>query len=862
MSGTSYTLTEALASAFKEANADYVTTALPVENVVTTTSKYVPLLDVHSVSDDINGFQYDKTILSSSLSQYDSSDTFVDVIEVGFKDGISIDSWISGVRNGIAYHDTIDFTDGFKSIWTPRVKTGSYTVYSHTIPLFSDYSLTQNADTGNTQYGLMYVDLNDDVVYDSIFACIYERSELLNNVVVPHTVFQQVEEFTGELSGGSRLTVGTAPPNAANIAARESEFMINTTSNRLYFNGQPQIQVGDVNALISIAGTWEDHGFGQVDGRSLFLRYFPVQDGSVTVVTVAADGSQTTWTESYLGLAGPSDNHYEVDYDLGVIRMGGYQAETLVLAEDINASATVIKVHLNDRDFDSYADRGTITIGTEQITYQGKGYRSFFNCTRGANATVAASHTAGDIITDNVHGAGTSEAIFVKYTAVPRLEYELTESEVRTANRSTWIDLKPTTNVKPNSILQIASGQINVDSLVLETDEESLGGTLFGPVYYGTDVARLTATALDSRGNPVDDIPVTFFIQGAVADEKGSISGAGSEFVSNTNTIGESYSLYNAPYGMDQVSLDISSMVHNGADTEITVNGLSSGALSTDVWLFQVLKHGDITGTQGFKTTCVGANLNEPRYALPGPNGFRFPGLAYFDVDATYSENYRGGTIRIKRNGTTWETFEIADVEYIQDSGAPYEHYMRVWVNRTTKVWVAGDFIGEDVFLVRKDAQIWNSTLRRGDNVIVYEWNASAEHPLTGATGAYTPVHPDTIAGDVLTYSGRNLPLPAPTDPDSNLGNYIVIAPSEIAIQAYCKDPFTGNLIYSNTIRFKLQLPAFLTGVDYNGIVPVPKGWTLPTESFNVGSGLGGANFFTINPKASLITQFAITGNV
>ncbi len=861
MSGTSYTLAQAIASSFKEANAAYVTTALPVENVVTASTKYIPLLDVHSTEENITGWKYDKTILSEQGNTSFSADTFVDAIEVGLKDGVSTSSWVSGVSNGIAYYDTVDFTDGFKDIWTPRVETGSYTVFHHTLPLFSDYSHSKVADNTTLQYSLMYVPLNANVAYDSVFACIYERNPLLNNVTVPHTVFQQVSEFTGEISGSSRLTVGS-PPNAANIAVRESEFLINPNNNRLFFNGQPQIQVGDTNALISAVGTWEDQGFGNIDGRSLFLRYFPVQDNSVTVITVASDGSRTTWTEGNLGSASATDQFYEVDYDLGVIHMGGYQAETLVLAEDINSSVETIKVFLNDRDFESYPDRGMIIIGTEKITYNGKGYKSFFNCTRGASSTTPAIHTAGDIISDTVHGAGTTDAIFVKYTAVPKVEYEVTDSNIRTANRSTWIDVKPTTNVKANNVLQIASSQANVSSLALSTDAESLGGTLFGPVFYGTDVARLTATALDSTGNPVDDVPVSFFIQDATGTDKGSLNGAGALFVSNTNTTGESYSLYNAPYGMDQVSLDLVTMAHNGADTDITVNGLSTAALTSDIWLFQVLKHGDTTGTQGFKTKCINVNRFSPRTGLTGPSGYKLSGMAYFDVDATYSENFDGGVIRIKRGGTTWDTYDIVDVENVQDSSSPYSYFMRIWINSGLKPFTDADFENRDAFLIRKDAKLWNPSLRRGDNVIVYEYNAAAEHPLTGATGAYTPVHPDSVSGNVLTYSSRNLAIPAPSDPDSNLGNYLVIAPTEVIVQAFCKDPFTGNLIYSNSIRLKLQLPAFLTGVDYNGTIPVPKGWTLPTESFNVGSGLGGANFFTINPKASLITQFAITGNV
>ena len=44
---------------------------------------------------------------------------------------------------------------------------------------------------------------------------------------------------------------------------------------------------------------------------------------------------------------------------------------------------------------------GTIKIGSEQISYTGKTYRTFTGCTRGANSTTAASHADGDLITQN-----------------------------------------------------------------------------------------------------------------------------------------------------------------------------------------------------------------------------------------------------------------------------------------------------------------------------------------------------------------------------------------------------------------------------------------------------------------------------
>ena len=46
-----------------------------------------------------------------------------------------------------------------------------------------------------------------------------------------------------------------------------------------------------------------------------------------------------------------------------------------------------------------FSSSGTITIGSEEITYTGKTYRTFTGCTRGANSTTAAAHSNGDLVT-------------------------------------------------------------------------------------------------------------------------------------------------------------------------------------------------------------------------------------------------------------------------------------------------------------------------------------------------------------------------------------------------------------------------------------------------------------------------------
>jgi hypothetical protein len=62
---------------------------------------------------------------------------------------------------------------------------------------------------------------------------------------------------------------------------------------------------------------------------------------------------------------------------------------------DINSSVTTITVASTA----GFEDVGTITIDEENITYTGKTSTTFTGCTRGADSTVAASHSNGDTVT-------------------------------------------------------------------------------------------------------------------------------------------------------------------------------------------------------------------------------------------------------------------------------------------------------------------------------------------------------------------------------------------------------------------------------------------------------------------------------
>jgi hypothetical protein len=93
------------------------------------------------------------------------------------------------------------------------------------------------------------------------------------------------------------------------------------------------------------------------------------------------------------------------------------------------------------------------------------------------------------------------------------------------------------------------------------------------------------------------------------------------------------------------------------------------------------------------------------------------------------------------------------------------------------------------------------------------------------------------------------------------LGGYLLVASDIVSLYAYCKDPASGKTIVSNTIRLRLDIPPYLQGVDHSGQLPIPYGFGFVTEEFNVGAGLEGANFLTINPKAEGINTFNLNVN-
>lgn len=758
----------------------------------------------------LDGWRYDLKLLTDTSQNSSQYLTHIGGHSVGLKDGFSQTDWASGVVLGLDYLKTIAKKQNNSLIWTPKYSTGSYSIYHDIRRLYSDYSYMQ---TCNVIDELSTCALRSDCLQTSISVGIYKRLD--DGLIIAETTFNYVEDFSGN--------------------ERKHEFRI--VEDVLSLNGNYSVKVGFGSSVADIEATCEYHKASA--GSKLFLKYLNPKDITVFVVS----GTSVVTLSELTSIDYTDQAAYSVDYDLGVISLTGLTAEPVVLSKLIDDVQDSLLCYYDD-NFIALPEHGVVQIGDELIAYLSKGLSSLENCVRGYRGSIQAAHTSGSVASFVTQGIFAPGDYYVKYNAVPRVDYEITTHNTRTANKTNWLDVQPLTNLKFNKIIQLVSKTINLARITLDTDKMIIGGNLYGPLFFGTDVARLTATAYDASDSPVEDIEITIEkIYGP-----GSINNAGNQITAESNSEGEVYGFYNAPYTEAEINLQVSDVTYDGSDTLINVPHLPAGVTTSDLYIYQVMKHDPTLGTVGKKVKAVSAGIiTEPW------------GLGYIDCRCEFTDDFDCGYLQINYDNVRY-SLRIRNSFRIDVAG--HELLTRFYVEEYFAFMGDPSFAESDVWLYQEAAEVWDSTLARGANVILYEYSMNYKHPRTKLTGAYGPVKPDSIAGTVLRYKNRLLPVPEPTNDNVNLGAYLIVSPAESRFRAYAKDPFTGNTIVSNEIRLKMVLPKTLTGVDSTGVLPVPYGFTFITDDFNIGAGLGGSNFITVNPAASGFNQFTLRGSI
>ena len=917
-------------------------TSISIENVVKREYSYIPLTGSYSVEEDIGGWQWDKRLLEDRKIFSSLYRTTLGGHKAGLKDGTKIDYWQSGSIVNTEFLSLKEYK-GYKDIktWTPIVRAGKYSIFFEEKNLYSDFSCISRFNLTGSNSEARIHPIRKDAKLDSLSVVMYRRDKSYINWPI---TFNNVEDFSGRLlESGKRMPVKDAEGKHLwdNLDNRKREYIIEGNEELGYkvilnqdstkFVGK--FPSGELPAPEIMECIFENLNNGNEQGRDCYLQYYPVATSTVRVFE--EHGSVEEWKEvKNLNFSDPSDKHFTVDHDLGIVTLGGYKAPDLFLKQPLTPESTEIICYIDDDIFKSYPPQGRITIGSETILYYKKGRNRFYDCVRGHEGTESQTHLIGSKVSDIQHGAGSStfSTMWLSYKAVPRVEYEVTSYFERTANRSPFIDLKAIRNVVTNNILQISPVSTHVAKLVLETDSPIIGGSLYGPIYYGTDFSRLTARATDSAGNPVEDIEITIVNDSNV----GGLNGTFKTYTAISNPLGEIYAIYNAPYDWESIKKDVYGVNHNGADTRFSIEELPPGITPEDIQTYQVLKHDRVLGTVGQRmpVTQYGKNLT-----IDG----NVKGMSWLVVDAVFDDPASQWESEQRRDSPNHPSDEFGipnellnNVDAGECHGSdewPEEssQWGRAWVNVKFVHKVTGnasfvarriveaiDYYGDEYalplidqyayiapcdaspgsntpkrrekvgtfFYVRgkwpnwlfdangdmqydavawgleKDAMVWNGHFLDGVNVVVYEWNDQVLHPITGEVGAYYPLRPDEISSTTLTFKNKQLALPEPFNIENNLGGYLVVSPDVVSLYAHCKDPVSGKVILSNRIKLRLDLPPYLHGVDSTGILPIPYGFGFITEEFNVGTGIGGGNFLTINPRAEGVGAFSLNVNI
>jgi hypothetical protein len=370
----------------------------------------------------------------------------------------------------------------------------------------------------------------------------------------------------------------------------------------------------------------------------------------------------------------------------------------------------------------------------------------------------------------------------------------------------------------------------------------------------GGEATKITATAYNSHGTPVKELPVTFY------SDLGKFNSENNSAKSITNEIGEAYSYYNWPYSQDSDHILIERINHIDGNTEIEFSGHSVGYNGAEASIFQVAKDDPFYGSLGWEAEIVRLDeyLNGPddEYIvftldknLPNLEEYFTNQMLYLEYQSLSTSedfdefvadhncqdlliNYCLGFIKVQESGKIFKI--IVDKIIDKNKIAVKNNYM----NNGNFFFSTGERITNSIVLYKRNEMVFDPELvKKGysyDRVMYYD---------NGDEGLM-PIKPSSVYrlenGNVkVIYNNRLLPL-CNMESDSNLiAAYKIFIDRVARVWAETIDPATGRVVKSNVIKILISLPQYLKG-DHGFKI-------YENNTSYESSGLGGANFLTLN---------------
>lgn len=761
-----------------------------------------------------DGWIWDRTIIQNKFNFATIHDKEVGSFAYNLTEGVSIYDW-----NNFAYSNfVLKYIDLIKqnnlTVWQPIYSSGEYHFYGKKMNLYSSYSVTERATFSANKFSLQ---LNEYCKADSITVGVYKRN------------VQNIRYLYREWKNDSAVRFNYTINEGLLEVAEDTHIDLR----RSFTDGTDLVLVG------------ENKGTSNLNGRKIFSEYFPIDRGTLLIYAVKGS-SVVTYTDYTDGKIPANDYGFYCDYDLGIITTSGKSFPYLYLKEDMAADALEMSVGPVSSVI-QYPDQGEVTINGETITYQNRSNSRLYNCVR-SSAVVHAADSKVEMEQDGL-GLGEDYTFYIMYRAAPRVEYEVTSSSMRKAQNKLALDLHPFKNLNNNGIIQLSLMDINVSSLVLEIDAPNILNNVFGPGYFGIDSKQLTATAYDSLGNTVEGVEVSIHI---AQGNPGYLNSNVKTYVDITNSEGEIYASYNCPYDWDEISKEVLSVTHSNGNTILDIE-LIDDAYSLNVEnvsIYEILKHDPVFGYVGneFEVFDFGNDITI------GNTFYLKSWFKIYNEDFNFVDSFSGSKCYIEYTDGGQSIATILEIAQTKELGQEKEAL--IILNKKLTPIQNGKTIAKVRLFARKTVQEpnqpnsleWNSYLKIGCLKLLYGWNQSVTHPITKELGAYYPVRPTRFLSNTQMEVPGEIKIPDAFDNDNLLGGYRIVSSSVVEFYATCKNPLTNRTIVSNTVKLRLDLPKYLNGVSFDEGLPVPYGFGFVSNSLEVGTGLGGQNFISINP--------------
>ncbi len=638
-----------------------------------------------------------------------------------------------------------------KSKWTPILNTGEYTVYNDSKHFFSDYSVSKILETEE-------ITINQTGI-STIQIAYYKRDNEFNNIP-----FIKYEFVDGEFD-------------------KQKQYQIQDLEN------QTKIILSDLNEinidlLESInEKTYEDlKKYSENKGASvkfssriIYTNYFPIKPNSLKLYSysnITEEIEEWELVNNIFKLDEISAQNnlrkcFDIDYTKGVIRTSGYRIDNKYFITNYNESNR--SFYLSDID-NFWPNEGS-------FSFYNKNNNSFF-----AKAIYNGKHrnilqqvqivlnpfefTLNQLkencyVTLDTTGYQSDKEqefeFFITYAALPLVEYEALNDQTKLNRKDKNLNLKPIYLNRNNGIIQISPSEKHVSSIVLRCDKEAIGENSFGPLFFGIDQTRITATCYNGFKQIVSGVEVEF-----------------------KNIIDEPYVFFE---GLSK--LPITKVSNHFGKAFVNAN------VPYDESLMMVISKETSGKSILFNQSSILRNLQD---------------------------------------ATIFQTLRYNGINKIND----ISEYLNFMEQDTT---------GEYPPLVDRLLYYWNDELKKYTKVIPKQF----------------------IDGALLLDINENIPECFGQNALSLVYQYKIFFPRTARLQCTCTDPATGNKIYSNIIDLILDLPVHLKGVNSLNI-PYGFGIKKNEDDFDVngdnlrflGTGLGGANFLTINPNVENILNLKL----